>query len=221
MSVTFTHYAKIMNHYCFAYFGLIPEYVVQLRTLRPHLEKLFPEVRIFIAVRDEIMYLLDGEKDLVPFSQIHDRKNEFAYIREVNTSVSPPHAMSVVFAETPALKVSGDPPGVTVRHCLVCPDGALPTKPHPDAGRLKAYAQARGYRVTVIGSDLHPGPSPVDARPGADKLKFLDDADWVIGVENEYLFEAVRRNIKTSLIPTGIGANIYKLLAPHGEIITV
>lgn len=189
-----------------------------LRMLRPEMNKAYPHLRIFISCRDEIMYLLGDEPDVIGYSEIHDRKNEFAYIRELNTAVGPPHAVEVLLKDS--LPEFTPPPQAPLagRRCLVCPDGALPTRSHQDANKLKLYAESRGYKATVVGSDIHPGPSPVDVRPGSDKLKLLDEADWVVGVENEYLFEAVRRGMKTTLIPTGVGSNLYKLLSPFGEI---
>ena len=48
----------------------------------------------------------------------------------------------------------------------------------------------------------------------------MNGAGWVIGVENEYLFQAVFQGIKTSLVPTGIGTEFYKSLS-DGEIIDI
>lgn len=222
MSIALTHYAKVRNHYCLSYSGRLPDYVVLLRTIRPHLRTAYPELRLFISCRDELMYLMESEEDVIPYSTLHDRKYEFAYIREISTSVNPPHSiLSLIEESIPGFKSGPVESKTSGRWCLVCPDGGLPTKGFPNSQKLKSYAEAKGYRAIVLGSDLHPGSAAVDSRPGQDKLAYLLDADWVIGVENEYLFEAVRRNIKTTLVPTGIGTNLYKLLCPHGEIMTL
>jgi hypothetical protein len=47
----------------------------------------------------------------------------------------------------------------------------------------------------------------------------VDQAGWVIGVEAAPLFEAAARGIKTSLVPTGLGATIYQRMFPRGEIL--
>lgn len=222
MSIAFTYYAKIRNNYCISYYGLIPEYVVMLRLLRPYMNKLYPELRIFISCRDEIMYLLEEEPDIIGYSEIHDRKNDFAYIREINTSINPPHTIeSLVHDSLPGFKPTLTIVDATSRRCLICPDGALPTRSYSDSNKLREFAESRGYKTTIVGSDIHPGTAKVDVRPGNEKLKFLNDTDWVLGVENEFLFEAVRRGIKTTLIQTGFGGNLYKLLNPKAEIINL
>ena len=43
--------------------------------------------------------------------------------------------------------------------------------------------------------------------------------DWVIGVENEQLYEAAAEGKKVTLIPTGIGENLFKKMFPFAEII--
>lgn len=222
MSIALTYYAIVRNNYCLSYFGRLPEYVVLLRTIRPHLRLAYPELRLFISCRDEMIDLLESEEDVVPYSLIHDKKNDFAYIREIVINVNSPHSMlSFIKESLPGFRPVRPEPVMNGRRCLVCPDGGLPTKSYPDAARLKAYAEAREYKTTVVGSDIHPGTAEVDSRPATGKLALVAEADWVLGVENEYLFEGVRRNVKTTLVPTGIGTNLYKLLCPHGEIMTL
>lgn len=46
----------------------------------------------------------------------------------------------------------------------------------------------------------------------------IDNAGIVAGVESVELFAAAGRKIKTILIPTGIGTQLYKNLFPKGEI---
>ncbi len=223
MSFAFTRYAKIRNNYCISYYGLVPEYVVILRLLRPYMNKAYPHLRIFISCRDEIMYLLEEEPDILGYSEIYDRKNDFAYIRELNTSTSAPHVMETLIRDSIPNFIFERPekPKLISHHCLVCPDGALPTQSHPDSGKLCEYAESRGYKTTIVGSDIHPGTTKTNFRPGSKKFKILDEVDWVIGVENEFIFEAIRRGIKTTLISSGLGNNLYKTLSPEGEIVTL
>ena len=47
----------------------------------------------------------------------------------------------------------------------------------------------------------------------------ISQAGWVIGVEGAPIFEAASRGIKTSLVPTGMGTNLYSKLFPNGEIL--
>ena len=45
-----------------------------------------------------------------------------------------------------------------------------------------------------------------------------EDAGWVIGVENVELFKAAARGIRTTLVQTGVGHNLYKKMFAKGEI---
>ena len=168
------------------------------------------------------MYLVAGEDRVVPFSEIRDRKSEFAYLREIGTSLESPHSIMRLIEESMPIDTGSmiEPRKIAYNHCLICPDGALPTKSLADVKRLKAYAETKNYRVKVAGSELHPGICQVDVRPvGGSKLELVSKVDWVIGVENEFLFEAIRLGIKTTLIPTGLGTRLYKFMCPHGEIL--
>jgi len=215
-----THYAAIHNNYCLAYFGLVPEYVVQLRMLRPLFKSQFPELCLSIACRDELTYFLENEVDIIPYSMMRDRKNHFAYIREIATNLNSPHSLYQLTRESISeLEIKGKHRHQVSNRCLICPDGAFPTKSYSDVNKLKTYAEMKNYRVCVAGSDIHPGPGAVDIRPvGKEKLALVAKADWIIAVENEYLFEGVRLGVKTTLIPTGLGTDLYRFLCPEGEI---
>lgn len=46
----------------------------------------------------------------------------------------------------------------------------------------------------------------------------INNAGIVAGVESAELFEAASKGIKTILVPTGIGTQLYKQLFPKGEV---
>ena len=48
-----------------------------------------------------------------------------------------------------------------------------------------------------------------------------ENYDWIISVENEYLYEAAAAGKKVTLISTGIGENLFKSMFPKGEIISL
>ena len=49
--------------------------------------------------------------------------------------------------------------------------------------------------------------------------KPYESFDWIISVENEYLYKAAASGKRVTLIPTGIGENIFKSMFPDGEIL--
>lgn len=222
MSIAFTDFVKIKNNYCFAYYGLNPEYLIQLKIIKPYFLNLFPDLNLFICCRDDLLYLLDNENNVVPQSQIKEVKYKFSHIREISSNMQLPHPIKELIDECKTnLNFNFPSKNIETRNCLICPEGMPPTKPFSGINRIKSYVEQKGYKNKIIGSDLHYSCS-INLRPtGKDKFLLLDGIDWVIGVENEYLFEAIYRGIKTTLLTTGIGTELYKMFLPNGEIINV
>jgi hypothetical protein len=45
----------------------------------------------------------------------------------------------------------------------------------------------------------------------------IKNASLVVGVESVQLFEAAAKGIRTILVPTGVGENLYKTMFPGAE----
>jgi hypothetical protein len=218
MSVAFTHYVGINRHCCLAYYGMLPEYVTVLRMLRPQIEQQLPDVRIFISCCDEFLYLLAGEERTVPFSQMADRRNEFAYIREVTAGLDGAHPLVSLMRES---GLTYRPTPITPRTgpCLICPDSGNPDRCYRQADRLRSLVRGRGLHPLVVAGDVHTACQNPDLRPsGADKYSVIDSAAWVVGTENEYTYEAIARGIPTSLLDTGGTNDLFRFVCPAGEI---
>ncbi len=161
---------------------------------------------------------MDGEKDVV-FSV---DKKDFAYVREIRNNSSK-HSILSLMEESdlkinPTSKTSLKKGGL----CLICPEGIEPTKSmsQKDVDVWKTKATQSGYAPIVVGSDIHYS-IPISIRPsGSEKFKYLQEANWVIGVENEYILLGATKGIKTTLIKTGIGHTLFKQLAPGIEVVS-
>lgn len=78
-----TEYALIKNNYCLCYFGAANEYLVQLRLLRPFLQKRFPGLNLYLSCKDESMAFLENEDRVVPLSRLKIERPSFAHVREL------------------------------------------------------------------------------------------------------------------------------------------
>jgi hypothetical protein len=199
--IAFTEYSKIKDNLCLCYLGSCNEYLVQLKFIRPAIEKELPGINIYICCKDIASHLLDGEPRVIKASEIKDRKKELAYIKEINGSITNHAILNLIQESDLTLQCLPriEPMEVT-KKCVIYPDGVLPTK-SLDANQLlkiQAICKSKGYTVEVKGS--------------------LNGAGWVVGVENEHLFEAAIKGIRTTLIPTGVGTELYKKLFPKGEV---
>lgn len=190
--------------------------------LREQIKQQFPELRVFIACSDKLFFLIENEPDVLRHSDVRNRLTEFAYIRQIETSSSNAHPLLELITES-NLKIKPIPIRTIQKrsgHCLICPNGGYPTNPMPDVEKYKAYAKHKGFTPIVVGSDIHQTHKQFDIAPvNNEKIKAIETADWVIGVENEYVFGAGMMGIPVSLVPTGIGTDLFKLLFQTGEIL--
>jgi len=78
--------------------------------------------------------------------------------------------------------------------CSIYPYGASPTRSlnKEQIEKVEKYVVSKNMQPVINGN--------------------LDLTTWAIGVENEFTALAPTQGIKTTLIPTGIGENLYKSL---------
>lgn len=165
------------------------------------MEKQLPGIKVFIACRNDSTYLLRGEERILSKEELQDRKTEFAYIRELTCDMeSHPIENFMKESNLPCGPIA-TPVVDLVRHCVLLTNGILPTKTLSAAQIQKAiqHIQSKGYEPEINGS--------------------IDGAGWVVGVENEYLFQAAAAGKKTTLIPTGFGTELFKSMFPTGELL--
>lgn len=195
----FPDYVRVKNNYCICYFGRANEYLVQLRLILPRIQSIYPDIKIYIACKDELTKLVPGS---LPLTKIKLLKKDFAYVFEIkcNSEVHPieefcnksniNYKSICTNAETPT------------SICSIYSHGYYPTRSLNDKEieYLVSYVKGKGF-IPKINSDF-------------------ESAGWVIGVENEYLFEGASKGIKTSLIRSGLGTDFYKKMFPCGEILS-
>ena len=203
MTVPLTHYVKVKNKYCIAYFGNCFEYLIQLALLRPLLEKTLPGISIYLACKDEALYLLQGQENILSRSVLKDKKDAFGYVREIHCDMEN-HPVEELLLESnlpmgPLVYPQRKDSGI----CLIAAHGLIPTKSlRPEqVDKIKQYVLAQEMTPLVEGQVNH------------------QEAEWVIGVESVALFGGGANGAKVSLVPTGLGTNLFKKLFPEGEIL--
>jgi hypothetical protein len=221
MSCAFPQYAKIKDNYCCLYLGNNAEYVVQLKILRPSIEKQLPGLKLYIACRDSLFYLLENEPRVIRSSEVDSFKHKFAYVREIVFKNSHP---ILDFMEESNLEIESiQSKNLSSGIGLICPEGLMPTKPltENNVEYLKTWVKQQGFSPVVVGSDIH-ATLNIDYRPcGKEKIDQINEASMVVGVENEYLFLAGSLGKATVLVPTGLGTNLYKKLFPKNKIMKI
>lgn len=200
---TLPHYAKIKDNYCISYFGNSKEYLVQLKLLRPIVETQLPGIKVFIACKNDSMYLLKNEERILNREELQERKTDFAYIREINCDMQT-HPIEELMKESNLPCGPIETPVVEpTKRCVLLTNAIFPTKTLTAKQIQEAISLITKNRFDV------------------DINGSIESAGWVVGVENENLFLAAAMGIKTTLIPTGLGTNLFKSMFTKGEILNL
>lgn len=201
MPIPLPEYIKVKDNYCLAYFGNSKEYLVQLRLLRPFMEKQFPGVKVFLCCKDCYFYLLKNEERILTQTELQSKKNEFAYVRELTCNMQS-HPIEEFMNES---SINFDPIQickiVKPASCVLLTNGILPVKSLTGHQIQNAINFIKSNKIEpLINTDI-------------------DHADWVVGVENENLVLAGEMGKKISLITTGFGENLFKKMFLNCEIL--
>ena len=201
MTLPLPDYDKIKDNYCISYFGNNKEHLIQLKLLRPIMEKTFPGVKVYLSCRNEHLYLLEGEERIISKTELSDKKHLFGYVRELLCDMeSHPVEEFMKESDIPYEKIQSSktkPQG----KCVLLTNGVAPVECLTGDQIKKAlkHIKNEGCDVEINGN--------------------IDTADWVMGVENEDLYLAASQGKFTALIPTGFGENIFKSMFTNIEIL--
>jgi hypothetical protein len=203
MALPLPQYAKAKDNYCIAYYGNNKEHLVQLRLLRPFMESTFPGIKVYLACREDAAYLFKGEERIFTSEELKTNKHLLAYIRELTCDMQS-HPVEEFMNE------SAIPCGPIRKEALSSPrcpvlltNGISPVR----SLNGKQIQEAIRYIRRIGGEPSINSP--------------WESADWVIGVENEQLYEAAAAGKYVTLIPTGFGENLFNKMFPAGQILTL
>lgn len=200
--IEFAKYAKVKDRYCLCYFGPNEEYLLQLKLLKPVVERHFPGIVVGLGCRDDRAHILEGLSEFMKVSEFKAKMDSYGHIREiVYNGASHPILDLVDECGISDCTVVGEPPDVHTRRCVIVTQATYPTKnlEKRQIDILKKTASEAGYDVEL--------DTPITR------------AGLVMGAESYNLFDAASRGIRTKLVPTGIGTRLYKLMFPFGEVL--
>lgn len=199
MPLPLPQYARVKDKYCIAYFGNNKEFLVQLKLFRPIMESTFPGIQVHLACREDSLYLLKNEDRIITKDELKENKHSFGYVRELVCDMKS-HPIEDFMNEsgiTMFVKKLNPPHG----KCVLLTNGIIPVR-SLNGNQIKSaitYIQSKGFHPEINGS--------------------IEDAGWIVGVENEQLYLGAASGAHTSLIPTGFGENIFKSMFLGGEIL--
>ena len=199
---TLPDYAKVKDNYCICYFGHSDEYLIQLKLLRDVIQQRYSGLNLYFGCKDDKTHLLGNQLDVMKSSEIKMKKRRFAQIKYIEFG-GETHPIEDLLVES-SIKNFAVPTPQRIEHSrkmVITTQSNYPTIPltTTQIDKLKTIGRKSGYFVEVN----------TDWR----------DAGWVAGVENVSLFEAAAAGMKTTLVTTGVGERLYRIMFPNGETI--
>lgn len=191
-------YVKIKDKFCISYYGLCKEYIVQLKNIRKKIKEKYYDIQIYLSCRDSFFEILKDEEFVVKQSDLE--KEDFAYVKELKDDMKK-HPVYEFLKES-NIKLNFETNEFKNKEgniCFINKIGNLPTKNYND-NKIEKFIEKMGY---VISNEYN------------------YDVSCVASVESFYLFDAAFYGIKTILIPTGLGTELYKEFFPNGIIFPI
>jgi hypothetical protein len=188
-------YAKYKDRYCITYLGPNGEYLLLLSYLRTAIEAELPGIQIYLCGREGLLPQIErvfGDLEL------EEKKKEMAYVREITCDMIHYPVEQLIDESSLQLThwISPTQKSSKGKNYVLCPNSSPPTKTLTPQQIDKLRNKFGHFEIT-------------------DNVKH---ADWVIGVENTALLQALMLGIKTTLIPKGLGTSFWKKLFPSLEI---
>lgn len=201
--IQFNKYAKTKDKYCLCYFGNSDEYLVLLEFIKPLIEKTLSGLEVHIGCKDNKIDIIKNCNSVMKLSEIKVRRDDFGHLKEIRYN-GLTHPIEDLLKECGIDKTNIDlPQNVITTKCVIISKGNYPTK-DLEQRRIKILEKIaidRGYSPEIDTDATNSG--------------------LVMGVESVGLFRAAVSGIETKLVPTGIGACLYKKLFASGEIMHI
>ena len=197
MPIPLTQYIKIKDKYCITYSGSCNEYVLLLKYLRPSMNKEFETVDIWLHCQEDSYEYLKDEKQTTK----HLNEKEFAFVRKIKGNLKEHPVQKLIKESSIKILPLKNTPDENNKTFYISKHGILPTRSlnETEIKKIKQFASDNGYK----------------------EIQNYKNAGWIIGVENEEIIKGYINNSKISLIPTGVGTDLYKELFYNLEIFPI
>lgn len=203
----FSNYAKLKNKISICYTGSNSDYIIQLKSLRPSFESAFPELEFVFVTRTTNW--MKEDKQSMNWSDYPKGCHgcEINILYDASLEV---HPIFKLISESDIKVIRCPNIGKGNQYGVICHQANFPTKSlsAQEISKVKSIVEKKGL-VPIMASNW-------DEKR---KKEMANSAGLVIGVECDILFQAVYTGRPTVLVPTGLGKELYKLLAGKPELI--
>ena len=166
------------------------------------IEKELKGITIYIACNSDSIYLFEEKERILTKQQFETQKENFAFIKQINcNTITHPIEDLMDESKIPYLKIKTNKENF--KECVLLTEGNFPTKnlEKEKIEKIKSYLENKGISVSINES--------------------IEKFNWIVSVENEQLFLAAKENKKITLIPSGVGTNLFKKMFENAEVLNV
>ena len=165
------------------------------------MEQKFPGVVVYICCKDDYFYLVEEQPRVLRQSELKDKKNQFAYVREITCDMQSNPIEQFMSESDIDVPIIAKNQNTSKKNCVILTNGTLPVKSlsGEQIQKIINYSKSKGCEPQLNQN--------------------YKDFDWIIGVENENLYLAASEGKNVTLIPTGFGENLFKRMFPDAEIL--
>jgi hypothetical protein len=167
------------------------------------MEVAFPGVQVYIAHKNEANYIFTNSKNCLNLDELESSRDNFAYIREIVCDMeSHPIENFMLESDIPCGPIS-TPAMPKSNRCVLLSNGMMPTTSltKSQVKDIQLLVENEGFLVDIDGD--------------------VTNAECVIGVECEQLFEAAAKGSKVTLVSTGVGEGLFKKMFPKGVVLKI
>jgi hypothetical protein len=208
--MAYENYVRVKDKLAVIYEGHNADYLIQMSALRPAIRKALPDISLTIVCREEYLIWLDNDPDHLSIESY--KKIPIGWGRTIPLVYDAGNGSHPILEQiqksniipTPPLPTSGSSIGV------ICTHGHFPveTASQKQIDMTKRLVLSKGYTPIIA-----------DGLPLLDRKKLADTAGFVVGVECDLFFAAMVRGVPTTLLESGKGSNLYKMMANKPVII--
>jgi len=168
------------------------------------METTFPGIKVFVSCLPEYLYLLKDTPRNISKNELLTNKKNYAYIRELSSNM-------ITHPVEDFMKESDMPCG---------PIANLPSPLEIKPQTCALLTNSTTTSQSLNGNQIQKACEIIKGM-GCEPIvnEYSMTCDWIMGVENEFLFEAASKGKATTLISTGLGENLFQSMFPGGQII--
>jgi hypothetical protein len=217
--MSFHDHIKLKDKLCLTYNGHNPEYLIQLKLIKPFLLEKYPGIEITFACREQYRYCIPESISI----EQYNCKN-FGYTIPIKFDANSGQHPILFLLKESGIVHKYNVRGPIGQNGFICPEGNFPTESLDirQTQHLRSWVQSKGFKPCVVGTSISETRLPIDKRPLLhERLEMARTAGFVVGVECDMVYEAIGAGVPTAIVAKGNSRELYEALCVKPIILAV